>query len=397
MKKFTFKQPKPFVDTVNGSPVPDANLFEVRKQQEAQLNIIENNIDKDFDIITKYKNENLVINNSNQDLYNNNSQNNLSSFKSTIDLKISEKFNNMVIDPYWIFLKYAEYKVSLLKYECSDPKFSEVILEMLKTTYFIGNGGIYLKKQGEEIKYTAISIQKQIVNIWNETQELTISNGNCSYQRQYKEMMKPIHITNKDEIKNVIPMSWGMFGVGGWINDFKVAQTQGWLLKNLLINVLIQNKKISYSISDPIVIDAELDILFGDNFFIAEGDIQNGTFSSRVKVLENGGQSSLEGIEFYNEYIKILYRDILGRRFNDDEKGERNVTNEVEATQHLFNVLDDVIFTQFKLFEQKLKENELFKSLGISFEIIEPKEIGDANQEKDYNSSDKENNNDSNS
>lgn len=134
-----------------------------------------------------------------------------------------------------------------------------------------------------------------------------------------------------------IPNDVNIGGLLKWMPFLNMFET---LLRMLNTHSYAYLKSMLYNVKDGSSFEKELELFFdADNpFLINSGDdtIMGNKFKE-FQIFKNTNDT--DGlIQYIKEFLNIYY-DMFGRRYNSDKKRERNITNEVDATQENYDVL----------------------------------------------------------
>lgn len=105
-------------------------------------------------------------------------------------------------------------------------------------------------------------------------------------------------------------------------------------------------KRVIYNVADVRAYDNEIGLMYSPYSAVICNLTPDGIGGNRFKAFDVTDGGSTEGYFLYLDKLLETYYSLLGRRSNIDFKPERNVTNEVEANQEGFDMLQTEFKTQ---------------------------------------------------
>lgn len=289
--------------------------------------------------------------------------------QSTIP-RLVKNYQNSLVDKsynlYWLLQFHANYFTSLFPVKTKDARINELIYNCFRVHFLYGGCGVY--KKGD----TLIGLYENKVHV-NKIGEITKIEFKsltdmlaCKGIDEHKKLDICLTLSG-DELKNYARLRTQSIGFGAIVTWLPFIKQQESILKKIYMYSFIFHRKIAYKAQDETTSRQELDAFFNDDVpFYLELDADVGTgnkFTSEgIKNGTSGGTSEL--IEYYNFFVETYYH-LLGRRFNTDEKKERNISSEVKASQSNFDILqnEDRICKEDFL-------NALTKLTGVEWEEI---------------------------
>lgn len=275
--------------------------------------------------------------------------------QSIADFIVNEKN----IEPYFLLQYQANYFCGTCKFECEDLVQKNNIIQIIRGAFLMGCAGLYK----EDNIYQPVSITQLEYDIAGEVNSCKILPLGLSLQKmnEFKASINPDTLKgwrtlNKEQCKNLAIFQWGTMGYSAWINIWPFVKLQHNMLTMIIIHSYVFNKKWIYNLKNIATMKKEIELFFNPaNPFIINlgnmGDLPN-RFSTEDIAKTSQGQDLLD---YYNKTIAAYYH-ILGRQINLDVKKERNVSNEVEASQENFDIVQSDWLNQFDMFIQKCKE-----------------------------------------
>lgn len=82
----------------------------------------------------------------------------------------------------------------------------------------------------------------------------------------------------------------------------------------------------------------------------------NDDLKNKLENFDTNGAEALNSLKDYITYCKEFFYTFIGRRFNVNEKQERNINSEVQYSQHNFQVLEREFFKYLELGFKEVKE-----------------------------------------
>lgn len=245
---------------------------------------------------------------------------------------------------YWELLQFqADYFASTVRVTFEDNIIDPKVYLLFRCNFLYGNVGMY--KQGEDL----IPLVEASFNIDDKgnlikvtaysAYEVATTTGTLT---ENAHKFKTKWILKKDDLKNYARLVVPSFGFGAIVRWYKFIMQQESLLKKIYSYSFLLNKKITYNVNDTDAATIELKRFFNDNypFLINLDTVSPNANKFEVEGVGSGGNSSEDIFFYYEKWLKIYY-EMLGRRFNIDRKGERNITSEVEASQDNFTILEN--------------------------------------------------------
>lgn len=295
--------------------------------------------------------------------------------KNTIPRMNFNKYKTMIEENsynlWWILQFHANYFTSLFRVKTEDHKINKMIYDCFRVHFMFGGCGIY--KKGDEIfalyeNKVNTDIHGNIISIeFKNILDLLASKNIDDFEAVKTCMILPVEELDKNYAR-LRPTSIGFGAIVTWMPFIKQQVS---LLKKIYMYSFVFHRKISYRAADASTSTAELEAFFNEDvpFYIElDGDIGTGNkfTSDSLKNSAGGGVSEL--VDYYNFFIETYYH-LLGRRYNVDDKKERNITSEVDVSQSNFDILhneDRIVKEDFL--------NEMTRILGVEWIDIEKEE-----------------------
>lgn len=291
----------------------------------------------------------------------------------------SDLIDRHTIQPYYLLQLQANYFCGTCKYECDNWKFTRVLQEVIRCSFLYGIAGIYFK-EGYYFPIWISRINKDI------TGKITMIEYGSLYdaissQDGNTDELKVLTAKGK-ECENIVYFKWGTLGVSAWVMIWPFVLFQAMLLKMIVVQSVFYNKKALYKVTQKTRVKSEIKKFFDPTeifiWVLADENISNKFEMLDISPSTTGGNF----LEYYKETIAIYYH-LYGRRLNNDDKKERNVTSEIQATQENYDVVQSDWLIQFRTFIEHLKEK--VTPLGINVEYIDEQKEKERIMEKQWN------------
>lgn len=301
-------------------------------------------------------------------------QNIKSYIKKDIDFEITKKQYT-----YWELLNFqADYFTNLLQITFKDNALDNKIYLLFRCNFLFGNCG--LLKKGDQLipvveSTSDIYVDGSIKKIVAYSAYEVISKQGALKDNVYNKKI----IITKNDLKNYARLVVPSFQFGAIIRWHRFIEMQESLLKKIYNYSYVLTRKINYNVNDIDASTAELKRFFNDDYpFIVNIDTINPqTNKFTTTGLENKGSS--DDIFYYYDKWQAIFYQLLGRRFNADKKGERNITSEVESTQDNFEVLEN---------EQKINKinflNDCVQLVQKNWEYVKQPNQENIDQDKQF-------------
>lgn len=270
--------------------------------------------------------------------------------------KVSKSINDVFVKEnydMWRLLNFqADYYCNVFEVKSDIPSLNVAIQLAKRTAFVFGVSVIY--KQGAllipcyivnsrlnaDASYEWIEITPA-VNVMSQ-HAMTPKNDDLTASPELKAAIKnswKLRIEGLD-LLNCAILKWDTLSLGAWWKFLPFMQQQKRMLQMLNVESYSLLKKFSYKIANPNAIDDEVKTYFDAETPWVYTLSLNGELNNKISINELPNANTQKFTEFYHEWLHIWY-NILGRRYNADFKKERNVSNEIEATQSNFDILEN--------------------------------------------------------
>lgn len=303
---------------------------------------------------------------------------------SSVNNKISQiakRRINSLIYSNWVLLQFqANYFCGTCKFETEDMLVKQQILKVIRGAFLMGCAGMY--KKGEywipvyisQITYSVDGSIKE-ASIYELDNALTFLNQSKDFNAL--EGLSTEKITGANTA-NLIPFQWGVMGLPAWITIWPFVNFQHQLLSMLVISSLNFNRKWAYSVYQAEFVEDEIEAFLDPTNPVIVTCGSPDELRNKFSKIEFSNNEGSDLLEYYDKVISAFYH-LMGRRLNNDIKKERNVSNEVEASQENYDIVQSDWLNFFEIFI-----NNFSKASGIQIKVIKEQENME-NKEGDNN------------
>lgn len=253
--------------------------------------------------------------------------------------KYSKSVEDKCYNLYWLLQFQANYFVSIFPVKTKDARLNQLIYQCFRVHFLYGNCGIYKLNDDyiglyeKKVHYDKLGMIEKI--------EFALINELLAGNSIDIEHVKVCFTLTKEQLQNYARLRTTSIGFGAIVTWLPFIKQQESILKKVFNYSFIFHRKISYKAADLSTSATELDNFFNEDipFYIElDADIGTGNRFSSEGISSGSSGGTKELIDYYNFFIECYYH-LLGRRFNVDEKRERNISSEVEASQENFDIL----------------------------------------------------------
>jgi len=265
------------------------------------------------------------------------------------------------IQDYFLLNYFANYFVNLYTYKFSKDEITLDFLQLKRIAFMYGTSCYYKISSPSSYKYLPCYIIKNNydkLGILESVRLMVVKDlpeGINLSELNFKD--KPSLLVSGLDLMNLLFFKWEANYFGAWVHYLPFVKQQKNLLNMIETLGYVLAKKFEIKSNDPTSLNTELKIFFNpQNPFIQNvGAFDNEEdFSNRINVIENaGGSNNLDLMTYYEKFLNVYY-ELFGRRFNNDTKKERNVSNEVEASQVNFDILENENQLRTEMFASKI-------------------------------------------
>lgn len=289
---------------------------------------------------------------------------------TSVDAAINSTIEPFQYIDYYLLKQWAMYYTNLFRWQSDSVKLDEKIKKLLYYGFFNGESALY---------YNPVSLEWDVVLIAEKEMGFygNIRKIKFYYSPTFDKANRPLPknlFTSKDPGRFVF-YTFRTDALSCWVWLWPAVRIQKMLLNQINVANIISNKQIMLSIDNETDNKKELETflsplrfwIFGRAKLKLEDSIKRLTDREQLTISE-------KYLEIYRQTMDI-YHDIFGYRNNADFKKERNVSNEIEASQSMFDNIQNEYFFNFDLFIRNLQNNIHFKGSIIN---LKEKEVDDA-------------------
>lgn len=253
---------------------------------------------------------------------------------------------------YMLLQLHSNYFSNTCKFETQDTKLWKSILQVTKGAFLYGKAGIYYDTKAKD--YMTVAIANIDVDPFGTMEGATVIPLNkCIDSKNGKlDEYKTIEL-NKEQCENLFVFYWGTGAFSAWWMFYRVCLQQEEALKRMCAVWPSYNMKYTYIVNDLNMTTEEMEAYWDplNTFQIA---LEESNFSNRFDTMsEPASTNNQDFIDFYRKAMAEYY-SMFGIKVNKDFKKERNVTNEVEASQDAMDTVQEEWLQYFQVFLKEL-------------------------------------------
>lgn len=270
----------------------------------------------------------------------------------------------------------ADYWVNLIQFTFKDNYIDNFLYNLIRYCWFYNKVGIIIH---EEDNYIPINEYRTELNEYGKPEYIEGFNAIDIFRNQIgivtpnTKSLKKYTISKKDIVEKKYLRLINPSSINNYLKWSKFCEQQQDILDRYTTLGVLISKKIINKTQDPALFPQELkEFLNAKHPVINNLSLNNGLANKFTS--EGLDDISPENYCLYYEKFLKYYYELLGRRQNSDEKGARNLTSEIAATQSNFNNLQNTWILNIKNFLE-----EFSKITGKQYEILNENEL-DPNQ-----------------
>lgn len=280
--------------------------------------------------------------------------NHYNSLNTNISKVMVDQFSAEQYDIWRLLNFQADYYCNLFTVQCESTSLLWAIQTAQRVAFIYGVSGIYWFGN----RYIPFYVRKSELGIDGQYIRMQIAPATTILPQQSQLPKKyPVLFTleAEDIAKNVAIFKWDTLALGAWYKFGPFINQQKRMFEMLTTEGYSLIKKFDYKVNDPSAFIEEFKLYYStNNPYIISSKVGD-EFSNKINMLQVNSGSAQNFVNYFYEWQNIWYQ-ILGRRNNTDMKKERNVTNEVEASQSNFDILETDHYLHFKVFVKRLEE-----------------------------------------
>lgn len=260
--------------------------------------------------------------------------------QKTINTNVKDllKSENFTYNLWFLLQQQADYFTSIVQFKFNNKNVNESLYKAIRCTVIYGKSAIWFTTNG-------------LIPLYINKIEYDSLTGNPVYMSAAlvdnifaQKTLDPVDVKwvefNKGEFENVYILNVNSYGLGGVVRWQPFLRQFENLLKMLYTHAYSYIKFILYDIKDTSAIKNELELFFNSEspFLINLGD--DNLIRNKFKEFNFTNTDKNAFFEYIDRFLQIYY-NLIGRRYNVDFKKERNITNEVNASQDNFDILQN--------------------------------------------------------
>lgn len=295
-----------------------------------------------------------------------------------IDASIDSTIQPFRYIDYYLLKQWAMYFTNLFRWESNSYKIDEKIKKLLYYGFFNGESALYFNPVSCE--WDVVLIAEKEIGFY----------GNIRKVRYYytptfdkNERPLPKYIFTSTDVNRFVFYKFRTDAMSCWVWLWPAVRIQNMLLNQINVANIISNKQIMLSIDNETDNKKELKTFLSPLRFWVFGRAKL-KLEDSIKRLTDQDQLTISEkyLEIYRQTIDI-YHDIFGFRNNSDFKKERNVSNEVDASQSMFDNIQNEYFFNFDCFIRALQASPYFR---YTIKNLKTKEVEPDETERSDNS-----------
>lgn len=291
------------------------------------------------------------------------------------------------IDEYFLLQSEADYFCNTCMFETKDIQLRKNIINVIRGAFLFGTAGFYKHSKTDLLEPVYINSMDYDITGRLKSCKILPLNVVLSKMNDTKMNFRPDEMLGYRTItdtENIASFSWGTMGYSCWYKIWPFVKLKSMMLQIIIINGYVFNKKWMYKLNNYSNISKEIELFFNpaNPFLVNIGTSED--VANRFSTEEGTKTTNTSDvIDYYNKMMGVYYQ-ILGRRVNSDYKRERNISDEVEASQENYDIIQSDWLNQFAMFIEELK------GMGLKVEIV--KKEDKQKQEQKENGKDDSNN-----
>lgn len=269
-----------------------------------------------------------------------------------IETETLDFINSRSINDWYLLNLQTNYYANTIYYNCSNPYYFLEIKKVIRAAFIYGCAGLYYDRVYDKWYPVLINVSANKYNLY----KIRDFNSQVDFNKITYDYFNA-------DITNLVIFHWGIDNQSALIYHYPFVRLQNQVLKQIAISSLALSKKLLYISSAPNPSLKEVKNWLNPFKFILNV-FKSKANEGKFEWVQNEGHTNIiNEIDYYNKLVAVWY-DLYGRRVNTDIKKERNVSDEIEATQEHFNVLQNNYIDCFKAFIKELKLHKHGDILG---------------------------------
>lgn len=281
---------------------------------------------------------------------------------------------------YWLLQFQADYFANLVDFKLDNYEVNRQVSICIRLGIIYGSACLW--RVGNNV--TAMYINNLELDEFGKPKKVKMYRGDYVLMSQSLDFKKDgikwveRDVTNDENFFIFIPNDYNLGGLIKWMpfllqfeNLLKMLNTHGYsYLKTILYNVKDKNSLLD-----------ELELFFNPEnpFLINTGD--ESVLSNKFKEFQVHKESGdIDGLINYIKEFLNFYYDLIGRRYNSDRKRDRNVVDEVNASQENFEILQRPIKRNINYLLEFVEQKWGYKNMVLNDENQKTAESEGVNQ-----------------
>lgn len=278
--------------------------------------------------------------------------------------KLLTKFNSSAGNTYnffWLLQFQADYFSNLINFAFENWELNRQVCLAIRTATIYGSSCLW--RNGNN--YVAMYINKLEYDDWGKPKKVKMYRADNVLLDSSFDTNKKLNWIEKEIDDNIIVFLPFNYNCGGLIKWKPFLTQLEKLLKMLYTKSFSYVKSILYNIKDTQSTSKEIELFFNSEnpFLINTSD--DSLIANKFKEFSlNATSQNQDGLISYIQDFLNIYYDLIGRRYNSDKKAERNVSDEINASQENYDVLQREIKVNIMYFLREI-ENRFGKTYKI--------------------------------
>lgn len=291
---------------------------------------------------------------------------------------------NKTYNVWWLLQFQADYFANLVNFKFDNYQVNRQVSLAIRLGIIYGSSVLW--KRGN--KLTAMYVNNMELDEAGYPKRVKMYRGDMVLMNQNVDISNQIldwverDVENDENFFVFMPHDVNLGGLLKWMPFLNQFET---LLKMLNTHSYAYLKSILYNVKNKKSFIEDIELYFNaENPFLINSGSDKTLTENKFKEFEIFKQTNnTDGlIQYINDFLNIYY-DLIGRRYNSDRKPERNISNEVDASQENYDVLQRPIIRNINYLleyvEQKwgwknLLKNQAKEAMEESDDDIKPNE-----------------------
>lgn len=270
---------------------------------------------------------------------------------------------NRCYNTWWLLMFQADYFSNLVDFKIDNYKVNRQIAIAIRLGIIYGSSCLW--KVGNNV--TAMYINNLELDEFGNPKRVKMYRGDYVLLSQSLDFKKDgiqwveRDVTDDENFFIFIPNDYNLGGLIKWMPFLLQFEN---LLKMLNTHGYSYLKTILYNVKDKNALLDELELFFNPEnpFLINTGD--ESVLSNKFKEFQVHKESGdIDGLINYIKEFLNFYYDLIGRRYNSDRKRDRNVVDEVNASQENYDILQRPIIRNINYLLEYVEQKWGYKNM----------------------------------